>query len=361
MTSNNYAVIMAGGVGSRFWPISRTSHPKQFIDILGTGRTLIQNTFDRLRLIVPERNIFIVTNESYVGLVKEQLPTLLEDQILSEPVMKNTAPCIAYACFKILCLNPNANIVVAPSDHLIIETAAFTKAVLESFDLASSQDCLITLGIKPSRPDTGYGYIKMNDKGTVNGFHPVERFTEKPDSNTAKSFLRDGNYLWNSGIFIWSSSSIYYAFEKYCPDVFNTFAEGLGIYNTKREKAFVKDAFLKCPSISIDYAILESAENVYVLPADFGWSDLGTWSSIYGIAEKDVSGNATITSDKILMYESSNCIVNVPGDKLVILSQLNDYIVVESNNTLLICPKGQEQEVKQFVFDVKNRFGVEYV
>lgn len=359
--TNNYAVIMAGGVGSRFWPISRTAHPKQFIDILGTGRTLIQNTFDRLRLIIPERNIFVVTNLAYVNLVKEQIPTLLDDQILGEPIMKNTAPCIAYACFKILCLNPNANIVVAPSDHLILETAAFVKAISDSFEMASSQDCLITLGIKPSRPDTGYGYIKMDSQNKTDGFYKVERFTEKPNLETAQTFLSDGDYLWNSGIFVWSSSSIYYAFEKYCPDVFNVFAEGLGLYNTKKEAKFAHDAFFASPNISIDYAIMESADNVYVLPADFGWSDLGTWSSIYGIAEKDVSGNATITSDKVLMYNSSNCIVNVSDDKLVILSQLNDYIVVESNNTLLICPKGQEQEVKQFVFDVKNRFGIEYV
>jgi len=356
-----YAVIMAGGIGSRFWPISRTGYPKQFIDILGTGKTLIQNTYERFVKIVPKENIYIVTNESYAKLVKEQLPDLHEHQILGEPIMRNTAPCVAYACHKISIINPKASIVVAPSDHLILQTDEFIKDITKSLKTASECDCLITLGIKPSRPDTGYGYIQFTSQVLDKDFYKVKTFTEKPNTELAKTFVQSGEFLWNAGIFVWSAKSIIKSFETYLPEVNELFKDGENIYNTPDEQAFIQTAYYQCTNISIDYGIMEKADNVYVLPTDFGWSDLGTWSSIYELAEKDYVGNAVIPPEKVIMYDSSGCMVNVPKNKLVILQGLHGFIVVESNNTLLICPIGQEQSVKQIVADVKSRFGVEYI
>ena len=356
-----YAVIMAGGIGSRFWPVSQTDHPKQFIDILGTGKTLIQTTYDRFLHIVPKENIYIVTNETYRDLVKEQLPDMEDQQILGEPVMRNTAPCIAYACHKISRLNPNASIVVAPSDHLILDTPRFVANVTQALAAAGRNDCLITLGIKPSRPDTGYGYIQYTPETLEDIFHKVKTFTEKPSLELAKTFLQSGDFLWNAGIFVWSSKAILQSLEQHLPELNDIFREGTRFYETEQETAFIQRAYYQCTNISIDYGIMEKAENVYVLPTDFGWSDLGTWSSVYELCEKDYVGNAVIPSEKVMMYDSSNCMVNVPENKLVIIQGLHDYIVVESNNTLLICPKDQEQSVKQIAADVKARFGAEYV
>jgi mannose-1-phosphate guanylyltransferase len=356
-----YAVIMAGGIGSRFWPISRTGCPKQFIDILGTGKTLIQSTYDRFARIVPKENIYIVTNEAYVGLLKEQIPDLGSHQILGEPVMRNTAPCVAYACHKIYHVNPRASIVVAPSDHLILDPEEFIKDITKSLKTASAQDCLITLGVKPSRPDTGYGYVQFTAQTLDNDFHKVKTFTEKPNIELAKTFIQSGDFLWNAGIFVWSVSSIQKAFKKYLPEINELFKDGKNVYNTSDEQSFIRTVYYQCTNISIDYGIMEKAENVYILPTDFGWSDLGTWSSIYQLAEKDYVGNAVIPAEKVIMYDSSNCMVNVPKDKLVILQGLHDFIVVESNNTLLICPLDEEQSVKQIVSDVKSRFGAEYI
>ena len=362
MNKNYYAIIMAGGIGSRFWPISRTSHPKQFIDILGTGKTLIQNTYERFLKICPKENIYIVTNDIYTDLVKLQLPDMADQQILTEPVMRNTAPCIAYGCFKIESLNPDAAIVVAPSDHLILDEAAFISTIEKSLKAASDHNCLITLGIKPSRPDTGYGYIQYTDNSLHNNdFYKVKTFTEKPTLEIAKTFLQSGDFLWNAGIFVWSAKAIVNAFSSYLPDMHEIFAEARPVYNTDEEKAHIHKAYLQCTNISIDYGIMEKADNVYVLPSEFGWSDLGTWASIYELAEKDYVGNAVIPADKVIMYDSSNCMVNVPADKLVILQGLHDYIVVESNNTLLICPRDQEQNVKKVVADVKQQFGTKYI
>lgn len=358
---NFYAVIMAGGIGSRFWPISRTAHPKQFIDILGTGKTLIQQTYERFLKIVPSENIYIVTNDIYRSLVKEQLPDLSYDQILGEPVMRNTAPCIAYACHKIGKLDPNACIVVSPADHLIIDTEEFTKDIKFSLDAASRNNCLITLGIKPSRPDTGYGYIQFVSQKLEGDLYKVKTFTEKPNLELAKTFVQSGEFLWNAGIFVWSVASILGAFEQHLPEMNDIFKEGGEKFNTAEEQPFIQHAYYQCTNISIDYGIMEKAGNVYVLPTDFGWSDLGTWASVYQLSEKDYVGNAVIPSDKVMMYDSSNCMVNVPPEKLVILQGLHDYIVVEANNTLLICPKAQEQNVKQIVADVKSRFGTEYI
>ncbi len=361
MNKNYYAIIMAGGIGSRFWPISRTSHPKQFIDILGTGKTLIQNTYDRFLKICPKENIYIVTNEIYTDLVKKQLPDMADQQILTEPVMRNTAPCIAYGSFKIESLNPDAAIVVAPSDHLILDEAAFVKSIEKSLEAVTKNDCLVTLGIKPSRPDTGYGYIQYTEQSLNEDFYKVKTFTEKPNLEIAKTFVQSGDFLWNAGIFVWSAKSIVKAFSSYLPDMHDIFAEARPVYNTETEKLHIHKSYQQCTNISIDYGIMEKAENVYVLPSEFGWSDLGTWASIYDLADKDYVGNAVIPSEKVIMYDSSNCMVNVPADKLVILQGLHDYIVVESNNTLLICPRDQEQNVKKVVADVKQKFGTKYI
>lgn len=363
MNKNNYALIMAGGVGSRFWPVSRTEYPKQFIDFFGVGKTLIQSTYDRFLKICPAENIFIVTNEIYTDIIKTQLPDLDENQILAEPIMRNTAPCISYGSMKIASLNPDATIVVAPSDHTITNQDAFIEAIEQSLKAAAENDCLITLGIKPSRPDTGYGYIQYveNTLKTDNQIHKVKIFTEKPNLELAKSFIQSGDFLWNAGIFIWSARAINKAFLKHLPEMHEIFLQGSTLYNSESEKAFISDAYQQCTNISIDFGIMEKADNVYVLPTDFGWSDLGTWASIYDIAEHDYVGNAVIPAEQVMMFNSSNCMVNVPKDKLVILQGLHDYIVVESNNTLLICPRSEEQSIKQVVADVKTRFGTKFI
>lgn len=363
MNRNRYVLIMAGGVGSRFWPVSRTEFPKQFIDFFGVGKTLIQSTYDRfLNICLPE-NIFIVTNEIYVDLIKEQLPDISDNQILAEPMMRNTAPCVAYGAMKIADLNPDAVIVVAPSDHTIADQPAFVRAIDQSIEAAEKHDCLITLGIKPNRPDTGYGYIQYIEESLANlsDLHKVKTFTEKPNLELAMSFLQSGDFLWNAGIFIWSVKAINKAIEKHLPDMHEIFNNGKVAYNTANEKAFIANAYQLCTNISIDFGIMEKADNVYVLPAAFGWSDLGTWASIYEMSEKDYVGNAVIPSEQVMMYDSSNCMVNVPDDKLVILQGMHDYIVVESNNTLLICKRAEEQNVKNIVADVKAKFGGKFI
>ncbi len=354
---------MAGGVGSRFWPVSRTEYPKQFIDFFGVGKTLIQSTYDRFLKICPAENIFIVTNEIYTEIIKKQLPDIQDNQILAEPIMRNTAPCIAYGSMKIAEINPDAIIVVAPSDHTIANSDEFIASIEQSLKAASENDCLITLGIKPSRPDTGYGYIQYieNPLPTDPKILKVKIFTEKPNMELAKSFIQSGDFLWNAGIFIWSVKSINNAFKKHLPDMYDIFQLGESVYNTPDEKDFIGNAYQQCINISIDFAIMEKADNVYVLPTDFGWSDLGTWASIYDMAEKDYVGNAVIPSEQVMMFNSSNCMVNVPHEKLVILQGLHDYIVVESNNTLLICPRAEEQTVKQMVADVKSKFGTKFI
>ncbi|WP_231490747.1 mannose-1-phosphate guanylyltransferase [Pedobacter sp. Leaf170] len=363
MNKNYYVLIMAGGVGSRFWPVSRTQYPKQFIDFFGVGKTLIQSTYERFLKICPAENIFIVSNEIYTDLIKEQLPNLSENQIMAEPLLRNTAPCIAYGCLKIAEINPNATIVVTPSDHTIADLPAFTETIEQSLKAASENDCLITLGIRPNRPDTGYGYIQHTDHvlNTDKDLHKVKTFTEKPNLELAKSFIQSGDFLWNAGIFIWSAKTILNAFSNHLPDMYDIFNAGRSELNTPREKSFINNAYLQCTNISIDFGIMEKADNVYVLPADFGWSDLGTWASIYDMAEKDYVGNAVIPSEQVVMFDSSNCMVNVPKDKLVILNGLHDFIIVESNNTLMICPRDEEQKVKEFVAEVKSRFGNKYI
>ena len=350
MNKNNYCVIMAGGIGSRFWPMSRTEQPKQFLDILGTGETLIQQTYNRLKRICPEENIFIVTNDIYKDITFQQLPNLSENQVVCEPTRRNTAPCIAYANHKIAALNPNANIVVAPADHLILKEDEFVRVMELALAHTAKNDCLVTLGITPTRPDTGYGYIQFTEEDSE--IKKVKTFTEKPDLPLAKQFLESGDFCWNSGMFIWSLSSIQKAFETHLPSMSQIFAAGEGKYNTPEEEAFIKEAYSTCKNISIDYGIMEKSKNVHVISANIGWSDLGTWGSIYTHLPLDENKNAVVGKN-VMLYESKGNIINVPKNKLVVLQGLKDYIVVESDNILLVCKKEDEQEIKQFVSDIK--------
>lgn len=345
---------MAGGIGSRFWPMSRTSQPKQFLDILGTGETLIQQTFRRLKRICPEQNIYIVTNDIYRDLVNEQLPGLTSEQVICEPSRKNTAPCIAYANQKIALKNPNANIVVAPADHLILKEDEFVRVMNLALSYTETNDCLVTLGIMPSRPDTGYGYIQYDNNFSTpeDEIKKVKTFTEKPDLELAKQFIESGEFCWNSGMFIWSLKSIDKAFDKLLPEVNSLFKEGADKYNTAEEESFINKTYSLSKNISIDYGIMEKSTNVFVISADIGWSDLGTWGSIYTHLPQDENKNA-IVGESVLMYDSSNNIVNVPKDKLVVLQGLDDFIVVESDKILLVCKKQDEQKIKQFVNDIK--------
>lgn len=349
---NTYGVIMAGGIGSRFWPMSKTSNPKQFLDILGTGETLIQMTYERFLKTCPRENIFVVTNTQYKDLVLGQLHGLSEDQVLCEPSRRNTAPCVAYAAYKIHALNPDANIIVAPSDHLILKTEEYVQILRLALNKAESGNFLLTLGIKPSRPDTGYGYIQFMDAEDSAMVRKVKTFTEKPDHELAQTFLDSGDFFWNSGIFIFSSKSIMDAFNKHLPEVGDLFAGGMELYNTPKEEEHIKDVYAVCKNISIDYGILEKADNVHVVLSDFGWSDLGTWGSLYTHLEHDTSGNACV-GDEIRMYDSENCVVNVPKGKLAVIQGLEDYIVVDTHQTLLIVRKHDEQKIKQFVTDLK--------
>ena len=354
---------MAGGVGSRFWPMSKTSHPKQFMDILGTGQTLLQQTYNRFLKVCPKENIFIVTNDAYVDLVKEQIEEIKDDNILKEPARKNTAPCVAYATYKIAQMNPDAITVVAPSDHLIVMEDTFVNAIKSCISKAKSEDCLVTLGIKPSRPDTGYGYIQFVQpeiKESDEKMKKVKTFTEKPDLEMAKFFMKSGDFLWNSGIFIWSVKSIIKAFEKHSPNLAATFQEGNGSYNTKAEADFIAKAYTNCKSISIDYAVMEKADNVFVRSSVIGWSDLGTWGSMYEHTRQDDNKNA-IVGKNVMLYDSKNCVVNVPKDKLVVMHGLDGYIVVESDGILLICKKEDEQHIRTFVNDVKVSKGEKFV
>lgn len=354
---------MAGGIGSRFWPMSTTSHPKQFLDILGTGRTLLQQTFDRFTELCPINNIYIVTNDMYEKMVMEQLPLIPKENILSEPARKNTAPCVAYASYKIHKINPNALTVVAPSDHLITKEDTFVKAIKSCFAKAKSEDCLVTLGIKPSRPDTGYGYIQFIDspnKEKDKRIFKVKTFTEKPDHDMAKFFMESGDFLWNSGIFIWSTKSVIKSFEDNDPELANVFRDGIEFYNTPKEKEFIKRAYNVCKNLSVDYSLLEKANNVYVRSSIIGWSDLGTWGSLFTHIKHD-KGNNALVGKNIMEYDCHDCIVHVPNDKLVVLQGLKDYIVVESEGVLMVCKKQDEQQIRNFVNDVKVKKGDKFV
>lgn len=354
---------MAGGIGSRFWPMSRTNHPKQFIDILGLGQTLLQLTYNRFLKLCPAENIVVVTNDIYKDLVKEQLPGLSDNQILLEPSRRNTAPCIAYACYKINAQNPDAKIVVSPADHLILKEETFVKAINSCFRKAASEDCLVTLGIKPSRPDTGYGYIQFVESSASESdkrIKKVKTFTEKPDLEMAKFFMQSGDFLWNSGIFIWTAKSILKAFEMYMPETDILFKEGNSAYNTDKESEFIKSVYSVCKNISIDYGVMEKASNVYVRSSIIGWSDLGTYGSLYTHIGKDENQNAVINKNA-LMYNSEKCIISAPKQKLMVIEGLSDYIVVDTKDVLLICKKENEQQIRQFVNDVKMTKGDKFI
>jgi len=355
---------MAGGVGSRFWPLSRMNHPKQFLDIMGVGKTLIQQTFDRINKVVPRENIIIVTNEIYRNITMEQLE-IDENQVLCEPMRKNTAPCIAYANFRILKENPNANIVVAPSDHLVTNEEEFLRVVQQALDFSAENNVLLTIGIKPSRPDTGYGYIQISNEPTElklpwPELKKVKTFTEKPLPDLAKIFYESGEFFWNSGMFFWSLPSIMQAFDMHMPNTNDLFQKHIDHLNTDNEPEVVANIYAQCMNISIDYAIMEKADNVYVLCADFGWSDIGTWGSLYENQQKDKNQNA-VTGNNVFLYDTKGCEINISPKKVAVIQGLKDVIVVQTDDVLLICKKDEEQRIKDFVNEVKLKKGDEYI
>ncbi len=359
MNSHYYAVLMAGGVGSRFWPVSTRSYPKQFHDLLGSGQSLLQRTFTRLSRFIPAENILILTNADYRDLVLGQLPQIGPAQVVTEPAMRNTAPCILYAALKIRKMDPHACMVVAPSDHWIEDEDAFERDVVRCFEAASASSALCTLGIQPTFPNTGFGYIEF-DRGAddATGLKKVRQFREKPDYETARAFLAQGNFLWNAGIFAWSASSIVDAFRRYQPEQYALFAGGLEVYNTPGEAAFIEANYALAANISIDYAIMERSDQVYVLPASFDWNDLGTWGSLYDKMDKDPAGNA-IARGAVLTENCSGNMIRLPEGKIGVLEGLEGYIVVDTEKVLLIVPKTREQEIKQWVARVRESFGTQ--
>ena len=349
---------MAGGVGSRFWPVSTQYFPKQFHDMLGTGETLIQKTFNRLARLIPSENIFILTNERYNDLVFEQLQGVTKRQVVLEPAMRNTAPCILYASLKIQKENKDAVMIVAPSDHWIEDEDTFSENVKTAFDFCESNDALMTLGITPTFPNTGYGYIEY-DKTSTNEIKSVNQFREKPDYETAKTFLDQGNFLWNAGIFMWSVKTVINTFKSNQPELFELFESGFNVYNTEFEDDFIRDNYGKAENISVDYAIMEKSGNVYVIPATFDWNDLGTWGSLYDKLDKDKNANAVVNS-KVLLEDSNGNMIRSKKDKIVVVDGLNDYIIVDKDEVLLIFPKEKEQDIKKVLQNVKAKFGEEY-
>ena len=359
MNKNYYAILMAGGVGSRFWPVSTEEFPKQFHDMLGTGDTLIQKTFNRLAHLIPKENIFILTNERYNDLVFEQLPEVTKRQVVLEPAMRNTAPCILYASLKIQKENPDAVMIVAPSDHWIEDENAFSKNVQQAFDFCAKNNALMTLGITPTFPNTGYGYIEYNLESEASEdvyIKSVNQFREKPDYETAKTFIEQGNFLWNAGIFMWSVKSVVEAFKNNQPTLYALFENGIGAYNTNFEDDFIRDNYAKAENISVDYAIMEKSKNVFVIAAEFDWNDLGTWGSLYDKLDKDNSGNAVVNA-RTLTEDASGNMIRTKNDKVVVVDGLQDYIIVDKDEVLLIYPKAKEQDIKKVLQKVKTTYG----
>ncbi len=351
-----YVAIMAGGIGSRFWPVSRTNYPKQFLDILGTGKTLIQQTFERFKDIVPVENIYVVTAEEYAGLVEQQVPEMAKDNILGEPSRKNTAPCIAYISFKLIQKDPEASLIVAPADHLILDERRFLDACNNALSFANHFNALVTIGIKPTSPNTGYGYIQHETLEVAPSICKVKTFTEKPSKELAKAFIASGDFLWNSGIFVWQVKRINSAFKKHMPEMYDLFATEQEKLNTSEEKTVIEEIYPQCTNISIDFGIMEKADNVYVIPAEFGWSDLGTWNSAWENMEKDYLENA-VAGKNVMVIDSTKCMVHASEKKLVILQGLDNFIVVDTKDALLICEKEKEQEIKDYVAEVKRKKG----
>ena len=357
MNKDYYGIIMAGGVGSRFWPVSTKAFPKQFHDMLGTGDTLIQKTFKRLAALIPEENILVLTNDSYKDLVLEQLPEISKNQVLLEPAMRNTAPCILYAALKIRKQNPNALMLVAPSDHWIEDELSFGGNVQTAFNFCEQNNALVTLGIKPTFPNTGYGYIEFDNSN--HELKKVSQFREKPDYETAKSFLEQGNFLWNAGIFIWSAASVIEAFEKHQPKLVNLFLAGESVYNTENEHQFILENYELAENISVDYAIMEQSDNVYVLPATFDWNDLGTWGSLYDKLDKDDNNNA-IVNTRLQSSDAFGNMIRTKTNKIVVIDGISDYIIVDEDEVLLIFPKAKEQEIKEVLKATTKNFGEQY-
>ena len=360
MNKHNYVVIMAGGIGSRFWPMSRQNYPKQFLDILNTGKTLIQWTFERFASFIPTENIYVVTSNEYRHIVHKQLPQMPQENILGEPSRKNTAPCIAYISFKLQQKDPKASLIVAPADHLILDTKGFTKVCLEALSFVGKHNAFITLGIKPTYPNTGYGYIQHEQHSVSDNVYKVKTFTEKPNLELAKTFLASGDFLWNAGIFVWQVKNIIQAFEKYLPEMFDVFSAEREKFNTPAEKAALEHIYPLCTNISIDFGIMEKADNVYVIPSSFGWSDLGTWNSAYENLEKDYLANA-VAGDNVVVIDATKCVVKAPNDKLLVLQGLDDFIVVDTKDVLLICKRDKEQDIKEYVAELKRSKGDQYL
>lgn len=360
MNKNNYVAIMAGGIGSRFWPVSRQNHPKQFLDILNTGKTLIQSTFDRFAEFIPKENIYVVTSDQYKNLVQTQLPGIPVENILCEPSRKNTAACIAYISYKLQELNPEANLICAPADHLILDNVTFVKTTLEALGFTDKNKALVTLGIKPFQPNTGYGYIQYEEPEVISNLFKVKTFTEKPDLELAKTFIASGDFLWNAGIFVWKTKSIIEAFETYLPEMHELFYGARKAFSTPKEKEAIELIYPLCGNISIDYGILEKAENVYVIPSSFGWSDLGTWGSAYENLEKDYMDNA-VTAEKIILFDSTRNVVHSNGKKLILLQGLEDFIVVDTDDALLVCKKDKEQHIKDYLQEIKRNMGDDFL
>lgn len=358
---HRYCVIMCGGIGSRFWPYSRQERPKQFIDFFGTGRSLLQMTYDRLLPLVPKENVIVVTNSQYAPLVREQLPDVSDANILLEPARRNTAPCIAWAAYHIAAKDPDAVMVVAPSDHLITRESVFISALDKAFDFAAGHNALLTLGIKPTRPETGYGYIQIGEPAEPGSeILRVKTFTEKPDRDLAKVFVDSGEFFWNSGIFVWRASTLIKAMHDHAPEIANIFDRGAAVFGTTAETSFISENFASSPAISIDYAVMEKSPDVYVECVDPGWNDLGTWSALYDISPKNSQSNVA-QNCAVLAYESKGNIFAVEGEKLVVVQGLEDYIIADSGDVLLICPKSEEQRIKHFVNDAKMAFGDKYL
>ena len=352
--------IMAGGIGSRFWPMSRQNFPKQFLDILGTGKTLIQDTYSRFAGFIPHKNIYIVTTDEYKEIVKKQLPDIADENILCEPSRKNTAPCVAYIACKLQQENPKGNLICAPADHLITDTVAFTKVCLEALDFVNKHKAFITLGIKPAYPNTGYGYIQHEQQAVSDNVYKVKTFTEKPNTELAKTFISSGDFLWNAGIFVWQVQNIIKAFEKYLPEMAELFAAEKNLFNTANEKEAVERIYPQCTNISIDFGIMEKADNVYIIPASFGWSDLGAWNSAYENMPKDYFENA-VSGSHVIMFDSTKNMIHADNKKLLVLQGLDDFIIVDTKDALLICKKDKEQEVKEYVAEVKRNKGEKYL
>ncbi len=360
MNQHHYVCIMAGGIGSRFWPMSRTKLPKQFLDILNTGESLLQATYKRFAAFIPEKNIFIVTSADYTGLVKEQLPQATVANILGEPSRKNTAPCVAYMAYKLLQADPKASFIVAPSDHLIMDTKAFVKVCIEALNFVNKHSALLTLGIEPTHPNTGYGYIQYEQQAVTSNVYEVKTFTEKPKLELAKTFIASGDFLWNAGIFVWQASHIIAAFEKYLPEIAEVFAAEKDNFNTIAEQEAINRIYPQCTNISIDNGVMEKADNVYIIPSSFGWSDLGTWNSAYENMDKDYLGNA-LSSKQVMVIDATRNMVHTNDNKLIVLQGLDDFIIVDTKDVLLICKREKEQEIKEFTAEIKRNKGEKFL